>query len=244
MTNQDYHRQKYERLNPDWEDSLTIYKNLIHAELGPEATLLDIGCGHADFLKDIYQQTPHTYGLDPDSQTLAKNQFLKHKVTGSADQMPFEDDFFDVIILSWVVEHLTNPIAGFQEIYRVLRPGGKVAFITPNTYNPVVWINRLIPDFLHDRLTRHLYGRQEGDTYPIQYKMNSVKAIRATLGRIGFQEVDLILNEDPSYLSFNTISFKISCWLEKLLPRRMKVHLIGIFQKPLTPPHLSPTLKE
>lgn len=93
----------------------------------------------------------------------------------------------------------------------------------------------MIPNVFHDFFTRKLYDRQEGDTYPVRYKINSVKRIEKTLGPIGFKKSQVILNGDPSYISFNRPLFAFACLLEKILDLRPlhfgKVHLIGVYEK-------------
>lgn len=235
MTKQEIYRDKYRKLRPDWVDSLHLYRNLIDSFTNKETKLLDIGCGHGDFLRSIHEKTPYSYGLDPDKEALGKNAFIKNKTIGSADSIPFGNDFFDLIISAWVLEHLADPEKAFTEIYRVLKPGGKVVFLTPNAWNYNIWLIRLIPERFHDFLTRKLYGRQEHDTYPKQYQMNSIKRIEETLQPIGFKKSQIILNGDPSYISFNRPLFAFARLLEKIMDLKMlncaRVHIIGIYEK-------------
>lgn len=235
MNKQEYYRQEYRRLKPHWQDSLIIYRNFIDSYTNSETKILDVGCGHGDFLKPVHTKTIHSYGIDPDKEALAKNTFIKNKTVGTVEKLSFESNFFDLVVSAWVLEHLPDPVNAFEEIFRVLKPGGKVIFLTPNVWNYNVWIIRLIPEKFHDFFTRTLYNRQEHDTYPKQYRINSVKKIAKTLESIGFKKSQLVLNGDPSYISFNTLLFKFACFLEKILDLKplhfMKVHLIGIYEK-------------
>lgn len=235
MNKQEFYRKEYHRLNPDWQDSLTIYRDTIDQFTHTGTKLLDIGCGHGQFLKPVYDKTIHTYGVDPDQAALDKNTLIKNKVVGFVEKLPFENNFFDLVISEWVLEHLDNPKQAFSEIYRVLKPGGKVVFLTPNVWNYNVWIIRLIPNRLHSFFTKKLYQRQEGDTYPVRYKINSLNKLTKTLTPIGFKKIKVILNGDPSYISFNKPLFVLACLIEKILNIKAlhfaKVHLIGIYQK-------------
>lgn len=235
MNKQDFYRQEYRKINRQWRDSLTVYRDTIDKLTVKNTYVLDIGCGHGNFLKPVYEKTVHTYGVDPNKDALAKNKLIKNKVVGVVEYLPFRNNFFDLVVSEWVLEHLDNPERAFREIYRVLKPGGKVIFLTPNVWNYNVWIIRLIPNFLHSLFTTKLYGRQEGDTYPVRYKINSVKKIAEILVPLGFKKSQVILNGDPSYISFNRPLFALACLVEKILdfkPFRLgKVHIIGIYKK-------------
>lgn len=235
MNKQEHYRQEYRRLKQKWIDSFNLYRDLIDSYTTSETRILDVGCGHGDFLKLVHDKTIHSYGLDPDKDALAKNIFIKNKTVGTVERLPFENNFFDLVVLAWVLEHLSDPERAFNEIFRVLKPGGKVIFLTPNIWNYNIWIIRLIPEKFHDFFTRKLYDRQEHDTYPKQYKINSVKEIVKTLEPIGFKKSQLILNGDPSYISFNKILFGFACSLEKIMNWKplhfTKVHIIGIYEK-------------
>jgi SAM-dependent methyltransferase len=231
---QSHYRERYRELHPDWRESQDIYVSLVDRLVGETTTLLDVGCGHGDFMQAVYQKTPATYGVDPDQRALDKNVVIQNTVCGTAEHLPFPNAFFDVVVSAWTVEHLDDPASAFTEIHRVVKPDGHLVFLTPNTWNYNVWIIRLIPNRLHRFFTQRLYGRGEGDTFPTRYRMNSPRKVRETLGGIGFREVRLILNSDPSYISFNDALFRVACLIEAALDRWFetgKVHLIGVYRK-------------
>lgn len=233
MNKQEFYRAEYSKLHPAWRRSLDIYRDLIDEKVTSDSYLLDVGCGHGELLKSVYAKTPHTYGLEPDAQVLEKNYLITHKVVGVVEHMPFSDGMFDVVVLEWVLEHLPNPEAAFREIYRVLKPGGRVVCITPNAWNYNTWIIRAIPNRFHAFFTKRLYGRQDGDTYPVQYKINTPARMEQILRGIGFKKHKIILNGDPTYISFNTPTFAFARGIEHFLDLKpfnfMRVHLIGVF---------------
>jgi len=173
MNKQEYYREKYHKMCPKWRVSTLIYHDLISDSVSKDTFLLDVGCGHSNLLSDIYSKTPHTYGIDPDMSAINRNNEIKYIKRSYVEEMAFKDNFFDVVVCAWVLEHLRDPKKAFKEIYRVLKPGGKVIFLTPNTLNYNVWLIKLIPEKFHDFLTRRLYNRQENDTFPKQYLFNS-----------------------------------------------------------------------
>jgi demethylmenaquinone methyltransferase/2-methoxy-6-polyprenyl-1,4-benzoquinol methylase len=73
---------------------------------------------------------------------LQLNKF-SNKVIGSAEDLPFSDSSFDSVYCAFVWRNVNEPILGLNEIYRVLRPGGK--FILLDMTRPK---NKLLK-FLH-----------------------------------------------------------------------------------------------
>ncbi|MFN3197628.1 MAG: class I SAM-dependent methyltransferase [Bradymonadia bacterium] len=55
--------------------------------------------------------------------------------------LPFEDDSFDLIWSSEVIEHLADPAFSLSELRRVTRPGGSLILTTPNSY---MWLFRML----------------------------------------------------------------------------------------------------
>ncbi len=72
MNKQEYYRQKYHQLRPQWQNSLVIYRNLIDSHTNSKTKILDVGCGHGDFLKPVHDKTQYSYGIDPDKEALDK----------------------------------------------------------------------------------------------------------------------------------------------------------------------------
>jgi ubiquinone/menaquinone biosynthesis C-methylase UbiE len=58
-------------------------------------------------------------------------------VEGSAEQLPFDDASFDVVISNGVIDLIPDKDAVFSEITRVLRPGGHIQLADVTIQNPV-----------------------------------------------------------------------------------------------------------
>ena len=234
MNKQSLYRKKYKKLFPQWKESMEIYYDLIDKEVSPNKTVLAVGCGYNPFLKKIFDRAKNTYGVDPDQQALSQNTFIKNKFIGTAENIPLENDSVDIITSEWVFEHISDADKAVREFYRVLRPGGKIIFLTPNAWNYNAFFIRLIPNKLHPFFTKLLYNRLTEDTYPTTYALNSPLKIEKGFTKYGFKKEKLIFNGDPSYISFGPISFRIAVFIENFINRflpKTKVHIIGIYIK-------------
>lgn len=234
MDKQNSWREKYKRIEPDWIDSLALYQEAVRENFSSSKKVLDIGCGHADYFKDLYIGNQNITGLDPDKEALAKNNIIQNKVIGTIEKIPFPDSSMDLIICAFVLEHITNATQAISEIARILKPNGKFIFLTPNKNNYVVFLNRTIPHLFHDFFTKKLYGRGENDTYLVKYQLNSEEKINTLMHKHNLFCEKLIFNEDPTYISFNILLFYVSVLIEKFIGKffpKNKVHLIGVYSK-------------
>lgn len=100
--------------------------------------ILDIGCSsHPLFLMNT--SFSKKYGLDKLIRESHKNKYISQNIIldnydiEKADRMPFEEDYFSVVIMLAVFEHLDpEKLEGIlSEIYRILKPGGMYVLTTP-----------------------------------------------------------------------------------------------------------------
>ena len=97
-----------------------------------DCQLLDIGCGwDASFLKSVEPYIKSGVGVDFKAPILTAGKIRTERLT-LQDHLPFTDASFDLVTMLAVLEHLENPKAILQEIYRVLRPGGNLVLTVPS----------------------------------------------------------------------------------------------------------------
>ncbi|MEA3336348.1 MAG: class I SAM-dependent methyltransferase [Chloroflexota bacterium] len=98
---------------------------------GQDKRILDVGCGAGNMAHHLAHYGRVT-GLDlnPKPLKVAQERGLEVR-QGSADDLPFDDNSFDLITLLDTVEHVPNEHGVFSECYRVLKPGGKLLVTVP-----------------------------------------------------------------------------------------------------------------
>lgn len=105
--------------------------------------ILDVGCGGGSYLHRLQQWGWHVWGLEPSEAGARQAQSLGLDVKRALlEDARFEDEFFDVIRLDNVLEHLPNPKTTLREIHRILKPDGLVYLTVPNTRSLVFWLFR------------------------------------------------------------------------------------------------------
>jgi methionine biosynthesis protein MetW len=97
--------------------------------------VLDLGCGDGAVGEFLIQKfNNEVYGLDFSSQALnvAKKRGLKVTHGSSEEAFPFPDNKFDMVFWGDNIEHIFHPEKTIKEIFRVLKPGGRVIISCPN----------------------------------------------------------------------------------------------------------------
>ena len=100
---------------------------------GSVRRILDVGCGAGYFLSTL-PGFLQKYGCDINSGDikLAREEGLNLVAEGPLEEQSYPNDFFDLVHLGDVIEHVEEPNSLFQEVTRVLREGGYVTISTPD----------------------------------------------------------------------------------------------------------------
>jgi SAM-dependent methyltransferase len=103
--------------------------------------LLDMGCGQVP-LYGVYRDLVQESVCIDWANTIHPCKYLDF-VVDLGGKLPFEDEKFDTILLTDVLEHLAEPVLAMGEIARILRPDGKVIVGVPFFY----WIHEAPHDY-------------------------------------------------------------------------------------------------
>lgn len=195
-----------QRLTPGLLNAQYAYFEQLEAALRPGDRWLDLGCGRRivpawlrqgrSLERRLIRRAGAVVGVDPDPQALADNTLPIVMHQGVAEQVPEPDASFDLITANMVVEHMDNPDAVLREAQRLLKPGGRLLFHTPNVWYPATLAAACVPGPLRRRITAWLEKRPSEDIYPTRYRLNSAGQVRRSAQRAGLQVASITQTAD------------------------------------------------
>jgi ubiquinone/menaquinone biosynthesis C-methylase UbiE len=210
------------------------YAAALQQHVQPGARWLDVGCGHSivpdwamppEEQERLVRRVAMLVGIDLD-EGIVRHPLLTHRVKAICGQLPFKDGSFDLVTANMVVEHVTDPDSFLSDVSRVLRPGGRFLFVTPNYLYPPLLAARLVPDAPKKRIVSFLEHRKEEDIFPTHYRMNSPRAIEDHATKTGFQVEQLkLIGSTGSLNRLGPVS-----WIECLLLKGLETSFHGKLQ--------------
>jgi SAM-dependent methyltransferase len=187
--------------------------------LNPDAVLLDAGCGRtAPVLKTFAGKVKRRIGVDlvEFTETIDGIELFRCDL----GKVPLPDNSVDVIMCRSVMEHVVDPAKVYQEMWRILKPGGRFIFLTANMWDYSALIAAMVPNRFHPWIVAKTEGREEEDVFPVAYKTNTYGAVRKWAKLANFDIASFrYLGQYPGYFMFNGFLFLIGTAYEKLIRR-------------------------
>jgi len=186
---------------------------------GGARVLLDAGCGRTvPVLRKYLGRVDRLIGVELVDFTDVPSGIETYNADLSA--LPLADASVDLIMSRSVFEHLTDPESVYREFSRVLKPGGRLVFLTANMWDYGTLVARLVPNRLHGRIVKVVEGREEEDTFPTAYKTNTRRDVDRLAAGTGLavEHFDY-LGQYPNYLMFNGLLFAVGTAYDKLISR-------------------------
>lgn len=208
-------RTLYPRHGKNWDDSL--FRDRILERMRPDSVVLDLGAGAGVVTAmDFRGHAARICGVDLDPRVV-DNPMLDEGRIADAGTIPYGDAMFDLVFADNVVEHLDDPVAVFNEVCRVLKPGGCFLFKTPNKTHYMPTIARMTPHKFHQYVNRKR-GRDEQDTFPTRYRANTAGDVRRVADAAGLEllRVDRIEGR-PEYLRVTWPTYIVGYVYERLV---------------------------
>jgi SAM-dependent methyltransferase len=173
-------------MNLDLTHCQAHYAQRLERVVEAGARWLDIGCGRQILpewalgfcaQQELVRRARQVVGVDVDG-AIREHRLIVNRVIGLGGQLPFANETFDLVTANMVMEHIPDPGGFLGDIRRVLRPGGRFLFVTPNFRNPVVRMASGTPDWMKTPLVWLMERRKSEDVFPTHYAINTREAVR------------------------------------------------------------------
>lgn len=117
------------------------HRTLSYAALRPGERVLDVGCGTGVLTRlaaDVVGPQGEVVGIDPGPAMIVEARRNARAAGNRAqfrlaaiERLPFADRHFDVTLSSFMLHHLPPEVKaqGLREVYRVLKPGGRIVAV-------------------------------------------------------------------------------------------------------------------
>lgn len=181
------------------------------SRLGPQAALLDAGCGpwlgHARMHAG---ECRLAVGMDREPLRPEARASGARAVRGDLAAPPFAGRSFDVIVMRSVMEHLADPEEVLRRMAGMLRPGGVIVALAPSRWYYASLVGRAMPEAIARRILRFVFGETVYDNFPTYYRANTPRAV-ARLARAAGLEMSeaAVCPHPPDYLKFSPLLFRL-----------------------------------
>lgn len=189
------------------------FKHFEFAQIMPGMSILDAGCGFGGSIRllDKLNSDINLYGINIDTKqveyaksiTKSRDSNTINFFNGDACDLPFEDNSFDIVFAIECIFAFPDKSKFYSEVFRVLKPGGKLIisdFLPPNF---LFWAWKVIED-----LTKKIIGRTYGK---FSVSFDSIEGYKSLGKRFGLKlegRLDITKNTIPTYPIVNKLMQK------------------------------------
>lgn len=106
--------------------------DLIRTRHPQPGRVLDLGCSRGQFLDVMEGWERHGSEISVTDANTARERYGDAIVTGSFEDYPMREGYFDVVTLQDVFDHFRDPMPALEKCRRLLRPGGLIAIKVHN----------------------------------------------------------------------------------------------------------------
>lgn len=161
--------------------------------LPPASLVLDVAAGTGDFTRELQRQRQRVVATDLSYGMLHAGRRMPRRVQADACALPFPDAIFDGVTCGYALRNFTELAATFDEMARVVRPGGRLSLLEVAEPNGGlwragfrVWFRHVVPfigSLVSDRAAYHYLPRSTAYLPPTDQ-------IIAMLNASGFRAVN------------------------------------------------------
>ncbi|MEM6806286.1 MAG: class I SAM-dependent methyltransferase [Bacteroidota bacterium] len=154
-------KSKYDKIGVGYNatrkaDPFLAKRFLEHLAPNKNGRYLDIGCGTGNYTIEFQKKGFDFIGIDPSQLMLEKARSKSRLVDwriGSAEKTDLPNEYVEGIIASLTLHHWSDLGKGFIELYRVLKPNGRIVIFTSTPKQMRgYWLNHYFPKMLADSI--------------------------------------------------------------------------------------------
>lgn len=160
--------------------------------------VLDVGCGNGYVLFQYARNGAEVTGVDLTATAvdLSRKRFALGGLSGTfvetdGERLPFPDDHFDIVCSMGVLHHISNPRPMADEIYRVLKPGGRLIVMLYHRYSwknlVLLRVRRLLDAKYRGKTQQEALNMNDGDACPLALVYSRNEASRLFHHFIGIE---------------------------------------------------------
>lgn len=132
--------------NHSW--NVTIKAFIKNGLINNQSKVLEVGCGWGRVLVGLRKFCPKAriVGVDITEDFIQKSKLVLERefgvcdvevLQGDAMELDFEDEAFDTVVTTRVLQYVSNPAKSVCNIHRILKKEGRVVICLPNKWNPI-----------------------------------------------------------------------------------------------------------
>jgi len=199
-----------------------------------DGKVLDVGCGPGVMVADMLERNCEFWGVDVSKEMIRQGEERfggndkVHLSTGTAEVLDFPDNTFDTVMSMGVIEFVDNDQQAFDEMMRVLKPGGTLIIAYMSKLSPF----RLWRDYVFYPLTSlvrpvfYRFTRRLRKPH-IKQRTYTEKSMRNLLGQNQYTVLDVVYCNFNIFLPplehiFSRLSAVVSSKLEFLCRSKLK----------------------
>jgi len=172
----------------------------------------DAGCGNGIYIKYIRDKYNNieTYGFDFSEEIVKiaiNNSGVSSIIEGNLEKIPFEDNKFDIILCTQVIEHFLDDKKGMAELYRILKKDGYLIISTDNKYNIISKLLNFPIDaiLLPYKAIKFIFYRRSKKYFP--HKSYSIKEFKNLINSSQFRIEEILTFRFSAPFPFYKLKF-------------------------------------
>lgn len=186
-------------VDPSFVPRWTVFKESLIRELDSTSIWIDVGCGNNALVRELKERCNVAVGVD-----IISPQNPENFISADIRALPFPDNYADVITLRFVVEHLESK-NDLADVLRVLKPNGRLLFLTTNIWSPFVFFPRMLPNSLKHYLITKIFKVSDDDVFPTHHQLNTPASVRQSVAGFSFHSVQYISDLNTTRLLIFTV---------------------------------------